>query len=462
MTRAQAEAAFYEGSRLMAAGDAGAAAQACFERALELAPELAEAIINLGWLRAQAKDLIQAERFYREAIARNPTLTRAWLLLGVLLMDAKRFVEAEQIYRQVALIASHEPDVWSNFGVLLACLQREEEAEQCYLKALALQPHHAMSRFNLSYLLLRQERWEQGWLNLESRWQYEHLTTHFTCPRWRGESLHGKALVIGFEAGHGDMIFYSRYVALVKARGATTISIVCHPGLVALFSRMEGIDQALSFHADVPHTGWDYWVPPMSLPYLCATRADTLPATVPYLTTDPEIEATWARRSGSIGPGLRVGLVWNGNADFENDADRSLHTLDLLRPLSAIPGVCLISLQKGHGEAEAACPPEGMSLLAWGSELHDFADTAGLVANLDLVISVDTAVAHLAGALGKPCWLLLPDYRADWRWHTRRSDSPWYPCMRLFRQPHGGGWETVIAEVVAALTRLLVSRNVIL
>ena len=465
--RLQAEACFHEGNRFIAAGDSGHAAQRCFERALELAPDMTEAIVNLGWCHARSGAEIKAEMAYREAIARNPGLTRVWLLLGVLLMNAKRFHEAELTYRQVALIAPNEPDVWSNLGVLLACLQREAEAEQCYLTALDLAPGHAMASFNLSYLLLRQERWESGWQHLENRWQYENLSRYFTCPRWRGESLEGKSVVVGFEAGHGDMIFYCRYIALLKSQGAERISMVCHPALVNLFSRLTGVDRAISFLADVPRSDWDYWVPPMSLPYLTATRADTIPATVPYIQADPVLVEKWALRlreitSGAasqpqsrLQPGLRAGLVWNGNPEFENDPDRSIHHLALLRPLWDIAGVQLISLQKGRGEADALAPPAGMRLAALGCELADFAETAGVIANLDLVISVDTAVAHLAGALGVACWLLVPDYRADWRWHLNRSDSPWYPTMRLFRQARGGDWVAVVQDVAVALKALV-------
>lgn len=189
----------------------------------------------------------------------------------------------------------------------------------------------------------------------------------------------------------------------------------------------------------------------MRLPGLFDTRLDSIPAPIPYLKPQPELVRHWRERLPQ--QGLRVGLAWKGNPDFENDADRSLPSLMTLAPLAAVPAH-FVSMQKGRGEAEALQPPVGMSLHAIGPQLSDFADTAAVIANLDLVISVDTAVAHLAGALGKPCWLLLPDYRCDWRWMTERSDSPWYPSMRLFRQTPGGGWAPVIEQVAAALALL--------
>jgi hypothetical protein len=188
----------------------------------------------------------------------------------------------------------------------------------------------------------------------------------------------------------------------------------------------------------------------MSIPYYCGTRIDSIPAPIPYLSADPALIAKWSRlRSLS---GLRVGLAWKGNRLFENDADRSLPSLDLLAPLGTVSGVQFISLQKGSGEEEAQSPPAGFSVLHVGAKLQDFADTAAVIANLDLVISVDTAVAHLAGSMGKTCWVLLPDYRTDWRWLTERTDTPWYPNhMRLFRQASDGNWAPVITAIVAAL-----------
>jgi hypothetical protein len=200
----------------------------------------------------------------------------------------------------------------------------------------------------------------------------------------------------------------------------------------------------------MPAEGWDCWTPMLSLPLHCGTRLNSIPATLPYLQAMPERRARWQARLPT--QGLRVGLVWKGNPRFENDADRSLSGLELLAPLGAVAGVQFISLQKGEGEDQARHPPAGLSLLHLGSEIEDFADTAAIVAGLDLVICVDTAVAHLAGALGRPCWVLLPHYKTDWRWLEGRSDSPWYPgLLRLFRQGPGEDWTAVVEEVRLAL-----------
>lgn len=447
----QAEALFFEGTRRMASDDC-AGAGACFNKALSLQPDFPEVLANLGLLHERKGSIPEAETCYRRAIALAPGSAQVYLNLGVMLMNGKRFAEAEVVYRQALRLTPQAPAVWSNYGVLLACSKREEEAEQCYRMALGLDSRYAKASFNMAYVLLRQGRFEEGWHCLEAReWRgYERLAAHFNCPRWRGQALTGKSLVIGFEAGHGDMIQFCRYATLLKAMGAARIAVVCHPGLKLLFGSLSGVDEVFSFDDDVPVSGWDFWSPPMSLPYYCRTRIDNIPAEIPFLAADPSRRARW----NSLLPasGIRIGLVWKGNPDFENDPDRSLPSLDVLLPLWSVPGVSFVSLQKGPGEDEAQHTSADFPLLALGHALDDFADTAAVISGLDLVISVDTAVAHLTGALGKPCWVLLPDYRTDWRWLSGRSDSPWYPQgMRLFRQLSGGDWAPVIATVLEVL-----------
>ena len=459
-TPVTAEQFFYEGNRLREASDFSAA-ELHFRQALALNPRFAEAWANLGNIQSIQSKFSDAEASLRRAIVLRASLEEAQLMLGVLLMNQKRFVEAEHAYREYLRLAPNSAPAWSNLGVLFACQKREAEAEQCYRHALSLDANFKKASFNLSYILLRQERWEEGWRCLEYRWQYEQLDSHFECPRWKGESLNGKSLMIAFEAGHGDMIFYVRYVSLLKQLGARRVSLICHPGLTQLFKTLAGVDELFSFNDMVPKSGWDYWSPPMSLPYFCQTRPDTIPAPIPYLAAEPDKVDFWQARLAQFSPelpadGLKVGIVWRGSALFENDADRSIDSLEVLRPLTQVPNIQLISLQKGAGEGEALQPPAGFDLLALGGELQDFSDTAALITCLDLVISVDTAVAHLTGALGKPCWVLLPDYRTDWRWHSDRADSPWYPQrMRLYRQSAAGNWSAVLDQVARDLNELV-------
>lgn len=431
-------------------------AEQCFLQAIVLVPTFAEAWANLGHLRSRAFDASYAEHCFRQALQANPDLEEAQLMLGVLLMNQKRFQESEQHYRAYLLRHPGSVASWSNLGVLLACLKREQEAEHCYRQALTLDSQCHDASFNLSYILLRQQRWEEGWQRLEDRWQYPLLENHFACPRWHGESLVGKTMIIGFEMGHGDMIFYSRYLPILKVLGVQRLALICHPGLKKLFATLADLDQIFSFDDVVPAAGWDYWTPPMSLPLHCATRAHNIPAAIPYLQADPALVAEWHMRIPT--GGLRVGLVWQGNPQFENDIERSIGSLQQFMPWAGLPGVQFFGLQKGAGEHEP--PPEGLAWLALSPWLNDFADTAAALVCLDLVISVDTAVAHLAGALGVPCWILLPDLRCDWRWLCEGEHTPWYPDQTcLFRQPVGGGWESVIAEVRLALSAVEPDRS---
>ncbi|TFW30321.1 tetratricopeptide repeat protein [Duganella callida] len=453
MTYTDPQQAYLDGNHQLAAGEL-AAAERCYLAALSLQPWHAAARANLGFVKERQGAAAEAEFHYRQAIALMPDHTQLHQNLGALLLKEKRFEEAEAAMRQALELAPDAPTAWSQLGVLLVCTHREEEGEACYRRALAIDPRHVRAQFNLSYLLLRQARFAEGWRMLEARWQFDRFPLSFDCPFWEGEALHGKSVVIGLEAGHGDMIHFCRYAPLLKARGAVRVDLVCHPGLRRLLATLPGVDGVHALGETLPG-GWDYWTRPMRLPGLSGTGMSTIPADVPYLRAEPALLAHW--REALPQQGLRVGLAWRGNANFENDADRSLPSLLTLAPLSG-SGAQFVSLQKGAGEVEALQPPVGMTMYPVGPQLGDFADTAAVIANLDLVISVDTAVAHLAGALGKPCWLLLPDYRCDWRWMKERGDSPWYPSMRLFRQPRAGGWAPVIAEVAAALRSVAAGR----
>jgi len=449
--RAAAEALFFQGNESMAAGDF-THAEACFQQSLQIAPDFAEAYANLGLLMDQQGNAKSAEAHYRRSIELKPNYPETHLNLGALLASQKRFSEAEAAYQQCIELQADAAAGWSNLGALYACMKREAEAEQCLRHAMSLDANYAKARFNLSYLLLRQGRFEEGWQCLEARNWYAALAAHLHGPRWQGESLAGKSLLLTYEAGYGDVIQFCRYAALLKAQRASTITLICHPALKTLLTSLDAVDTIIGYDEPIPTSGWDYWTPLLSIPHYCKTRLDTIPATLPYLYAQPQRIEHWAACLPQ--DGLRVGLVWKGNPQFENDADRSLPSLNLLAPLGAVAGVHFISIQKGAGEDEAAHPPRALPLIELGSQLADFADTAALIMNLDLVICVDTAVAHLAGALGKPCWVLLPDYKTDWRWLTERTDSPWYPGgMRLFRQNRMGDWNTVIAEVQTALVR---------
>jgi hypothetical protein len=433
-----------------------AAAEADLREALALVPTLAEAHANLAWLLERRGAIEEALVHYRLASSLQPDNARIQLNYGALLAELKQHGQAEASYRQALALDPDLPGGWSNLGALLALTGRDTEAEASFRIALAKDGAHALAHFNLAGLLLRQGRFEEGWQHLEARDWYAALVRQLDCPRWQGEPLAGRSVLVGYEAGHGDMIQFCRYVTLLRERGAARVDLVCHPALKTLLATLEGVGKVMAFDEAWSREGYDFWVPALSLPHLFNTRLDTMPARLPYLRAPEDRIAYWRKALAQQcpGPQLRVGLVWHGNPDFQNDPERSLPGLQWLAPLWGVPGIQFISLQKGRGETEAREPPPGRPIVELASELSDFADTAAVVTQLDLVISVDTAVAHLTGALGKPCWVLLPAYMPDWRWLEGRSESPWYPgVMRLFRQPQAGDWAPVVAAVRSALAQ---------
>jgi Flp pilus assembly protein TadD len=446
------ESLFQQAGARLAAKDFAAAA-GLLRAALALDADAAPVHANLAWALEQGGDRAQAEPHYRRAIELAPHLLQTRLNLGAMLTAQRRVEEAEALYRDALALAPDSPAALSNYGMLLACAGREQEAETCYRQALALDPAYGKASFNLAYLLLRQGRWEEGWARFEARDWTSVLQRHLNLPRWQGEPLAGKAILVGIEAGHGDMIQFGRYCEQLKQRGAARVGVLCHPGLVDLFKGLRGADEAIGLDQPLP-AGFDVWVPALSLPFHFHTTIDAVPAALPYIAVDPARIARLAPLVTAAPGEFKVGLVWRGSTRFENDGERSLPSLATLAPLGQVDGVRYFSLQKGAGEEETRHGAAGFPLTDLAPAISDFADTAALIAGLDLVISVDTAVAHLAGALGKPCWVLLPDYLTDWRWLTVRDDTPWYPgVLRLFRQ-RGGGWAAVVAELAAALRAL--------
>lgn len=437
-----AESLFHAARAHLDAGDPTAAA-AALRAALALDPDAAALHANLAFALAAGGDVDAAEIHYRRAIALAPHALQTYLNLGALLTAQHRADEALAVYDA----APASPALLSNRGLALVCAGREAEAEACYRRALELDPGHRKAAFNLAYVLLRQGRWEEGWIRLEARDWLMPMHAYMRLPRWDGGPLAGRRILVGVEAGHGDMIQFCRYCDQLKAAGAARVGVLCHPGLVALFGGLRGVDEIIELDRDVDRADWDLWAAPLSLPLHFRTTVDDVPAALPYLTPDPARVARLAPLLASAPGELKVGLVWKGNPRFENDGARSLPDLATLAPLLQVPGIRWYSLQKGPDEGEVE---PGVTDLA--PAIQDFADTAALIAGLDLVITVDTACAHLAGALGKPCWVLLPAWMPDWRWLADRTDTPWYPhAIRLFRQRRDGAWDEVVRELAAAL-----------
>ena len=411
---ASAEAHFNAGNTYQAKGDP-AAAIARFEQALALRENYAEAHVNLGSLIGKLGDYAGAESHYRRAVALKPIPTHLVCL-----------------------------------GGSLGAQGRLDEEEGFYRHALALDPHYADAHQNLAWLLLKRGDYRQGWAEFALRWRrsdYDAIAVA-GLAEWRGEPLAGRRLLMVGEQGFGDHFQFLRFASVLAQRGATVDLRVREP-LLPLVERIPGVHRAFS---SMPDGQYDFWVPMMSVPSCLGMDLTTLAAEVPYLFADKAKLKTWRKRLGAAnGSRRKVGLVWAGSPTFGNDRYRSMPLADL-SALSELENVTWYPLQKGAAHAQLADAPPAFRAQDFTGELNSFEDTAALIMHLDLVIAVDTAVAHLAGALGKPVWLLLPA-NSDWRWLEARSDSPWYPGMRLFRQAVLGEWAPVIEQVTEAFNK---------
>jgi tetratricopeptide (TPR) repeat protein len=437
------------------------AAQAHYLHSLGIDPAYVDAWCNFGLLLADRQQWAEAEQCLRHALTLAPDRAKLHANLGSVLLDRGDVTGAEAAIRQAIALAPNSAQAWSNLAVLLSNDGREGEAETCFRRAIALSPEAPLARFNFAQQLLIQGRFDEGWALYEARFDptlhvgQRTFAPRLPMPRWQGESLVGKALLVWMEQGFGDEIQFCRYLPLLKAQGAGHITLVCHPPLKALLATLPGVDAVLAVDDDEsevrPH---DYWTFLLSLPYQFRTELATIPARIPYLQVPAAARQRWAGRLADAP--INVGIVWKGNPRHLSDHERSLPDMATLAPLWDVPGIRFVSLQKGRDETTALA---GLPHLSVGPALNDFADTAAVISQLDLLISVDTAVVHLAGALGKPCWVMLPAYKTDWRWLRDRADSPWYPgVMRLFRQAKRGDWTLTVLEVRDSLMQWLASR----
>jgi tetratricopeptide (TPR) repeat protein len=437
----------------MRGGDAEGAEWAFLE-VLELAPGQVDARFNLGLLYSGRGRLAEAEAAFRAVLAAAPDHAEAQHELAGVLIAARRLDEARARCDAALALRPHHAAARFNLGLLQVEAGEMEEAEASFRGVLAHHPDHARAQLALGTLLLGRGAFAEGWPLHEARSAAGATRGGFTAapdvpyPRWAGEDLAGRAILVWAEQGFGDAIQFVRFATELKRRGAARVTLATFPALARLFANVAGVDRIVTEIADPgPH---DYWTYPLSIPLHLGTTIDTIPAALPYLKADPALVERWASRLPE--GGFRVGLVWRGSPTQDNDARRSLPGLATLEPLWSVPGISFVSLQKGEGEADARAWAEAGRLTDLGPQLLDFSDTAAVVDRLDLVISVCTSVAHLAGALGTPCWILLPAKGADWRWLQDREDSPWYPgAVRLFRHGTGEGWDAVVARVAAAL-----------
>ena len=417
---------------------------AAFATALCLKPDYADAYSHRGTalsLRGLAQEALAA---FETALRLEPDYGEGHSNRGTLLNDLGQ-TDAALVSTGAAI--SLQPGYakgYFNRAAVLARLGLVDQAIACLEAAIRVKPAYAEAHHKLSLLRLLMGDFAAGWAEHEWRRQGAFARTQLKDTLWGGEDLAGRTILLHGEQGFGDTLQFCRYAPLVAERGGKVILRAPRP-LVSLLSSLDGVTQVVA--EEDPAPPFDRHCPLMSLPWLFGTGLETIPAPASYLGPSEAVRAAWAARLGAR-EGLRVGLVWSGNPTYGNDRNRSL-PFDALAPLWGVDGVRWFSLQLGERRSDLAGAPSG-SIEDLSPHLGDFSETAGALSQLDLVLTVDTAVAHLAGACGRQTWVMLP-HVADWRWLRERSDSPWYPSLRLFRQTDRGNWGDVVADIARAL-----------
>ena len=426
-------------------------------RALRLKPEFAEAHYNLGIILRTAGRLEEAMASFQEAIRLQPDSAKAHNNLGetlTVLPNQERLTEAVSSYHQALRLKPDFAEAHNNLGMALHNQGRLKEALISYEQAIGCNSDYADAHMNRAMCWLLLGEFEKGWAEFEWRWQTKDAAP-LAFPRapWDGSPLAQRTILLHSELGLGDTIQFVRYASLVKQQGANVL-LRCPPALLRLLRGTRYIDQVVLNNSPLP--AFDLEMPLLSLPKAFGTSLATVPAAIPYLFADPNL-IEHRRRELDRYPGFRIGIAWQGNPKHKNDPRRSF-PLEHFADVARLGGVQLFSLQKGPGHEQLSRLADSFSVVDLGDWLDDFMDTAAVMKNLDLVISADSAVAHLAGALGVPVWVALP-WVPDWRWLQQRQDSPWYPTMRLFRQSRGGDWAGVFERIAGELQRLPPNRQ---
>lgn len=435
-----------------------AEAIACCHTVLDAEPQHLDALVNLGSALQGERRFPEAADAYRRALALAPDLAAIHFNLGTLAQSegyfsrgaARRahFAAAREAYQAALALEPQYLDALFCLSALAMAELQLDAALAWIDRALALASENADARTRRGQLALLMGDFSAGWRDCEYRFDQtgSKRLPPFSQPLWRNDApLAGKTILLMAEQGMGDAIHFVRYVEQVAQQAPAAILIEAHEPLRPLLQTLPV--RVTMLEPGKPYPPFDCFCPLMSLPYAFGTLADSIPARIPYLSAEPARSAAWAERlRGEASP--RIGIAWSGSTALNNDFNRSIALTDFIALLP--PGKPVFSLQKDVREADAQTLAGLPQITRFGEQLQDYADTAALIANLDLVISVDTSVAHLAGALGKPVWILLP-FLPDYRWQSARSDSPWYPTARLFRQAEPGDWAPVFAQVRLAL-----------
>ncbi len=458
------------------------AAEQAYRQALAIHPEFPDARKNLGLILRQRGQFQEAAEQYRAVLDARKDDPIAWYNLGIVLYDQGKSDEAVFAYEQSLTFRPGFPEALNNLGSAHRQAGRLDKAIECYRTVLTHRPQDidainnlatalhdsgdfsaakegyrrsiglnhnlGVAHVNLGMILLREGNFSEGFVEFDWRTRDSRipkLLEGLSIPRWTGEDLQGRRILIHAEQGLGDSIQFFRFLAPLLDTGAD-VTVVVQPGVLRLFRQTNESLPLVSSGEKMPRA--EVQCPLMSLPIFLKTTLRTIPSRIPYLRADPLQTDQFRARLAGLGGSFKVGLCWAGMPRHENDRRRSMR-LSMLASLGNIEGISLLSLQKGESAQQLQANPE-LPLVDWTAELNDMADTAALVEALDLVITVDTSVAHLAGALGRPVWVMLP-YVADWRWLIDREDSPWYPTMKLFRQTEPGDWPNVIQRIESTL-----------
>lgn len=430
-------------------------AVAAYQQALQIDPQFLDAYMNLAGLYKDQKQYEAAEAQLQQALRLNPGSAVADNNLGVIYRDQGRLEAAAECYQRALAKNPRYADAHNNLGNALHDLGQFEESIACYQTAVQLKPDYAEAHLSLAISWLLVGNLEAGWPEYDWRFACKRPERPpFVEPIWDGSPLDGKTILLYGEQGFGDKLQFIRYAPLVKARGGRVV-VACNPALLKIFSRTPGIDELVPI-PDGVLPKFDVYANLLTLPAIFQTRIESIPCNVPYLFADPDLVERWGQRLRARST-FKIGIVWQGSQHNFGARTRTI-ALKHFAPLAQVPGVELISLQKGFGTEQIAELAGEMSIVELGDDFDaasgPFMDTAAVMRNLDLVIASDTSIGHLAGGLGVPVWVAIP-FVPDWRWMRDREDTPWYPTMRLFRQRQTGAWEPVFQRIADELRRIV-------
>ncbi|MEW6187999.1 MAG: tetratricopeptide repeat protein [Thermodesulfobacteriota bacterium] len=437
------EAAHVLGISLYEQGKLDEAIEA-WQKALQVNPDLPNVSFNLGIAYYNQGSLDEALFYCEKAIELDPHSAEAHYNLGLIHYGLNQPDEAVRCWQRTLQYNPRHLNASCNLGVVFQENHQLVRAMKCYEKALKIKTDFPDARWNRAVCRLLAGDFNQGWREYQWRFKVKDLFLErgFPHPYWQGEPLEGKKILLYAEQGFGDTFQFIRYLPWVVNQGGTVV-LECPREIIPMLRNQKGIDRIIPYGDPLP--GFDLQCPLLNLPLIFNTRLDTIPAKIPYLFSDQQLVHKWRMWLDQDSKRFRVGLVWAGRPIHKKDKKRSIRINSFL-PLFKMPEVTFYSLQKGEAATQIKQFPEKESFIDLSGPLTDFSETAALIENLDLVITVDTAVAHLTGALGKPVWTLLP-FSPDWRWMLDREDSPWYPTMKLFRQPVPGDWGSVMEKV---------------